>query len=114
MAAYSLTLCRNDSSTVSASNAADCSVYPLQRSQSILKNLQLYDYPSQAKCGGKAVCTLCRVKILEGAAHCNKPVPEELIHFSQSQLEQGWRLACQLYCLRDLHLFVPPLSPADL
>lgn len=107
MTVYSLILCNKPDKP---DTNADYLVYSLQRSQSILKNLQLYQYPSQAKCGGKAICSLCRVKVLAGARHCNKPVAEELNRLSTEQLNQGWRLACQLYCLQDLRLFVPPLK----
>ncbi len=81
--------------------------YPIERGQTLLKNMFLQNISTQSKCGGKAICGLCRVKILSGQNHCNQPLEEEKIILGETQIEQGWRLACQLYCLRDISIYLP-------
>lgn len=103
MADYLYTLVDNDNSTDQIS-------YPLNRGQSLLKNLLHNDILTHSKCGGKAVCGLCRVKVTSIQKFCNKPVSEEIIHLGELQIKQGWRLACQLYSLKDISLYIPSLD----
>ncbi len=81
--------------------------FQLDRGKSLLNNMLLHNISTHSKCGGKAVCSRCRVKILSDQNYCNKPVKEEKIIFNQVQIEQGWRLACQVYCLRDVSIYLP-------
>ncbi|MCW8930224.1 MAG: 2Fe-2S iron-sulfur cluster-binding protein [Gammaproteobacteria bacterium] len=81
--------------------------YPLERGQTLLKNLLLNNITPFSKCGGKAICGLCRVQVLSGKQYCNKPVIEETNILSNELIEEGWRLACQLYCLKDVQLYLP-------
>ncbi|MCU7800049.1 MAG: 2Fe-2S iron-sulfur cluster binding domain-containing protein [gamma proteobacterium symbiont of Lucinoma myriamae] len=67
----------------------------------------LHSVDTASKCGGKAICGCCRVKILSGHKYCNKPVSEERVILNKQELKQGWRLSCQLYCLRDVTIFIP-------
>ena len=83
---------------------------PFNRAYSLLNNFQLNDIATHGKCGGKAVCGDCRVKIMSGLNYCNKPVAQEKMHFSEAELEQGWRLACQTLCLRDIQIYIPALD----
>ncbi len=82
-------------------------IFPLERGKTIFNNFALQHIQSYSKCGGKAVCGRCRVKILTGQEHCNKPVAEEKIILNPELLEQGWRLACQLYSLKDISIYTP-------
>lgn len=86
------------------------SAYPLERSQNLLKNLLINRITTFSKCGGKAICGGCRVKITAGHRYCNKPVAEEKVHMTEQQLEQGWRLACQVFCLRDINVYLPTIE----
>ena len=45
-------------------------------------------------CGGKGKCHACKVKVLKGAV--SEPTSTETAFFSQDELAQGWRLACQV------------------
>ena len=45
-------------------------------------------------CGGRGNCGKCRVKIVEGAAAVNTM---DRVWFTEAQLEEGWRLGCQVY-----------------
>jgi len=94
-------------SSVDAYSTSSGNSYTLERAKSLLNNFMLHGIHTQAKCGGKAICSQCRVKILSEQNYCNKPVAEENIFFTAEQIKQGWRLACQLYSLRDISLYLP-------
>jgi uncharacterized 2Fe-2S/4Fe-4S cluster protein (DUF4445 family) len=59
-------------------------------------------------CGGIGSCDRCKVKVIAGKV--SKPTLEEEAELSASDLEQGYRLACQTYPLSDVKLHVPPES----
>ena len=82
-------------------------IYPLNTAQSLLRNLSINHISSRGKCGGKAVCGQCRIQIIIGNNVCNLPNAEEKIHFTEQELQQGWRLACQTFCLRDISFHLP-------
>lgn len=103
MQTYYLTISSDESSLVNNSSHS----YALERGQTILKNFMLQGIKTKAKCGGKAICGECRIKVLAGSKNCNKPVSEEKIILKKQELKQGWRLACQLYCLTNVSIFVP-------
>lgn len=55
-------------------------------------------------CGGKGSCAQCRVQVLEGGGD---PLPTEAVHFSRKQLQEHWRLGCQVKVKSDLDIKVP-------
>jgi len=58
-------------------------------------------------CGGYGTCKKCKVKILSG----DVPVgPIDPRAFTQSELDDGWRLACRAGARADLVVEVPPLQ----
>jgi len=59
-------------------------------------------------CGGVGSCNRCKVQTISGQA--TPPTADEESAFSQSELDQGYRLACRAYPLSDLRLHVPPES----
>ena len=59
-------------------------------------------------CGGIGSCDHCKVQVIAGKV--TKPTLEEEAELSASDLEQGYRLACQTYPLSDVKLHVPPES----
>lgn len=81
--------------------------YSLDRSKTLHNNFMQHNIKTHSQCGGKAICGGCRIKILSGQRYCNKAVDEEKIILTEQELEEGWRLACQLYCLKDISLFIP-------
>lgn len=81
--------------------------YPLNSAHSLLSNLTFNHIKSKGKCGGKAVCGQCRVQIISRGNYCNKPNAEERVHLSEQEIENGWRLACQTYCLRSICIDIP-------
>jgi len=55
-------------------------------------------------CGGEGACGKCRVEVLE---HAPEPTPSDRKHFSEQELERGWRLACQLHVTGDMVVSIP-------
>jgi Na+-transporting NADH:ubiquinone oxidoreductase subunit F len=55
-------------------------------------------------CGGRGICGLCRVKVATGAGDVQ---PTEEKHLSQSELAEGYRLACQTRAAGDLSIEIP-------
>ncbi len=103
MQSFHFTIFNNEFSLADTS----AQTYRLNRGQTLLKNFQQYNITTRAKCGGKAICGRCRIKILSGHEYCNKAIAEENIILTSQELDQGWRLACQLYCLKDISIFIP-------
>lgn len=94
-------------------NSKDRQAYHLEQGQTLLNNMLLHNVLTHSECGGKAICARCRVKILSDKKYCNPITAEEKVMLSTSQLEQGWRLACQTYCLRDVRVYLPSRSEVD-
>ena len=59
-------------------------------------------------CGGTGICHSCKVQILGGTV--SKPTPNEREAFSSRELEEGWRLACQIFPTSDMKLMIPAES----
>jgi uncharacterized 2Fe-2S/4Fe-4S cluster protein (DUF4445 family) len=59
-------------------------------------------------CGGVGTCGKCRVHILEGDT--TPPTAGEEEHLSDEKLDEGMRLACQVYPLGDLVVYIPASS----
>lgn len=55
-------------------------------------------------CGGKAVCGLCRVQINEGIRDL---LPQEKPFFTEDEIKNGFRLACQTIITNDMKITVP-------
>ena len=58
-------------------------------------------------CGGAGKCGKCRVRLMSGAG---EPTPVDRSVFAQSELSEGWRLACQTALHNDAVVFVPEAS----
>jgi uncharacterized 2Fe-2S/4Fe-4S cluster protein (DUF4445 family) len=59
-------------------------------------------------CGGKGTCHSCRVQVLDGTV--SEPTRNELETFSQPEINEGWRLACQTHPTSDCIIAVPTES----
>lgn len=55
-------------------------------------------------CGGKGSCGQCKVEIKEGGGEI---LPTEAVHFSRKEIQEGWRLACQVKVKDNLKIQVP-------
>ncbi len=59
-------------------------------------------------CGGNGTCHSCKVQVLDGPV--SDPTAAETAFFSARQLDEGWRLACQVSPGGDCKLLLPPES----
>ncbi|MDE6490466.1 MAG: NADH:ubiquinone reductase (Na(+)-transporting) subunit F, partial [Muribaculaceae bacterium] len=55
-------------------------------------------------CGGKGSCAQCRVQVLEGGGDI---LPTETVHFSRKEIQNHWRLGCQVKVKENMKIEVP-------
>ncbi len=55
-------------------------------------------------CGGKGSCGQCKCRVVKGGGSI---LPTETPHFSRKQIQEGWRLGCQVKVKEDLSLKLP-------
>ena len=65
-------------------------------------------------CGGKGSCGQCKCRVVNrrsatgsGATGGGSILPTETPHFSRKQIQEGWRLGCQVKVKEDLSLKLP-------
>jgi adenylate cyclase len=70
--------------------------------------------PHVHACGGQAVCSTCRVQVLEGLGHCSPRNARELALAERLRLPPPVRLACQTTVVGDVRFSRPILDTLDL
>ena len=55
-------------------------------------------------CGGGGTCSQCKCQVLEGGGSI---LPTEESHFSLKEINEGWRLSCQVAVKNDLKIKIP-------
>ena len=55
-------------------------------------------------CGGKGACGQCKCQVLEGGGEI---LPTETGFFNRKQIQQKWRLGCQVKVKEDMKIAVP-------
>lgn len=55
-------------------------------------------------CGGSGSCGMCKCQVLEGGGEI---LPTEVGFFTRKQIQQNWRLACQVKVKNDLKIRIP-------
>jgi len=58
-------------------------------------------------CGGYGTCKKCRIKVTTGDV---EPSKLDYRAFTESEIKDGWRLACLVRAAKDVTLDVPPLT----
>jgi len=76
--------------------------------QSLLECARQLSVDLVSICGGIGSCDRCKVQVIAGKV--SKPTLEEEAELSSSDLEQGYRLACQTFPESNVKLHVPPES----
>lgn len=71
--------------------------------QSLLSCLSGVGIHVPSPCGGKATCKQCRLQVQEGV---DPPLETDKATFSKKQLDEGWRLSCQLKVKHDLGVHI--------
>ena len=80
----------------------------ITRGETLLHAAQSAGVELIAICGGEGLCNECRVRLVSGKL--TPPTLTETGVFSQHELEQGFRLACQSEPLSDVKIEIPPES----
>jgi uncharacterized 2Fe-2S/4Fe-4S cluster protein (DUF4445 family) len=94
---------------------SNCSVTfePIGRTIDLVKGTRLVEAVAEIglaihqPCGGEGTCGKCRVRIVQGA---NQPTPVEQNLFTEGELADGWRLACQAIINEDSIVHLPESS----
>jgi len=78
------------------------------RQVSLLAAAQNAGIALKAVCGGVGVCQDCKIRCISGDLSEIQSVERDT--FSDVELKNGWRLACQVYPKSDLKIDIPPES----
>lgn len=63
--------------------------------------------PVKTRCGGKANCMMCKVKIMQGAESLTPVKRSELLRLGEANLSGGFRLSCQAGLTGNVVVEVP-------
>jgi Na+-transporting NADH:ubiquinone oxidoreductase subunit F len=55
-------------------------------------------------CGGGGTCAMCRCQVVEGGGDI---LPTEVNYFTRKEVQENWRLACQVKVRNDMKIHVP-------
>lgn len=77
----------------------------------VLETLRANGIPLAAVCGGRARCTTCRIRVVNGLAALPEPIGLEATALSRIGATEGTRLACQLR--PTANITVVPLLTAE-
>jgi uncharacterized 2Fe-2S/4Fe-4S cluster protein (DUF4445 family) len=81
---------------------------PCPAGQSLLESARQLNVDIVSICGGVGSCGQCKVQVIAGQV--TPRTSDEEAELSARELEQGYRLACQVYPLGDVKVHVPPES----
>ena len=76
--------------------------------QTLLDAAQAAGVALMAVCGGGGLCLECRVRLVQGKL--TPPTLNEKEAYSEHELAEGWRLACQAQPLSNVKIEIPPES----
>ena len=74
--------------------------------KSVLDSARRLHIGISSVCGGAGTCGKCRIKVLEG--HVSEPASGETEFLSSGEINEGWRLAYQVYPEGNVRLHIPP------
>jgi ferredoxin len=74
---------------------------------SLLNNLLMAKVPIETVCGGRAACGKCRIKVISESNKYLTPVNKAEKNKLKHLVDEGWRLACQTYALKDVEIYIP-------
>lgn len=76
----------------------------VQGGQYLLNSLAANKIFIPSACGGKATCGLCKLQVMEGAGPL---LPTEEPYLTPEEVDQDFRLACQVKIKTDMKLLIP-------
>ena len=89
---------------------ADGRTMPILPGATVLETLRANRVPLAAVCGGRARCTTCRIRVVNGFASLPKPTGLEAAALARIGAPEGVRLACQLRPTANIAV-LPLLTP---
>ncbi len=81
-----------------------------KKGESLLEAAQRGGVMLTAVCGGEGVCGRCLVRVMAGQV--SPPSLTEEAELNETDLQEGWRLACQANIAGEVRVYVPPTSLA--
>lgn len=72
--------------------------------RSILIALQVNEIPIKTRCGGKAICGQCLIKVVKGKQFLSPVQPREAMALQRLGADPEMRLACQTYPGKDIEI----------
>ena len=76
----------------------------VQQGSSLLSTLAEHNVFLPSACGGKGNCGQCKCRVVEGGGSI---LPTETGFFSRKQIQEHWRLGCQVKVREDMEITVP-------
>ncbi|HSV87530.1 MAG TPA: NADH:ubiquinone reductase (Na(+)-transporting) subunit F [Bacteroidales bacterium] len=70
----------------------------------LLTTLSQHGIYLPSACGGGGTCAMCKCQVLDGAGDI---LPTEIGYFSRKEIQEKWRLSCQVKVRGDLNINVP-------
>ncbi|MFX1549650.1 MAG: 2Fe-2S iron-sulfur cluster-binding protein, partial [Promethearchaeota archaeon] len=67
----------------------------VSRDNSIYKLLSEINIPIRSICGGLGKCGKCKILVQKGHEFLNDPTRTEKNFINETEIQNGWRLACQ-------------------
>lgn len=77
----------------------------------VLETLRAHGVPHAAVCGGRARCTTCRIRVIDGLVFLPEPAGLEAAALARISAGEGVRLACQIRPTTDIAIM--PLLAAE-
>ena len=78
--------------------------YTVPTGGSLISTLAEQQIHLPSACGGKGSCGQCRCRVLQGGGSI---LPTEVGFFSRKEIQEGWRLGCQLKVKENLRIALP-------
>ena len=75
----------------------------VESGSTLLNTLSVNGVFLSSACGGKGSCAQCKCQVLEGGGEI---LPSETPHFSRKQIQDHWRLGCQVKVKGDMAIKV--------
>jgi Na+-transporting NADH:ubiquinone oxidoreductase subunit F len=76
----------------------------VEAGSSLLSTLSSAKIYLPSACGGGGTCAMCKCQVLEGGGEI---LPTEAPYFSRKQIQDNWRLGCQVKVKQDMVVHVP-------
>jgi Na+-transporting NADH:ubiquinone oxidoreductase subunit F len=78
--------------------------YTVDSGSTLLTTLSQEGIYLPSACGGGGTCAMCKCQVLDGAGDI---LPTEVGYFSRKEIQEKWRLSCQVKVKADMDIRVP-------